>query len=306
MSSVIINGRAVKSELLPIRIYQTTYISNDIYDVIEQKDISSYAKNRTKKELDKLKDLKYNEIRREKYDKKMKDICEFFLNCYSGKLDEEEINSKRLSLIYADFKLKANHIMSKVKEERKHDYAEVQEEIRCLLFNKLWKTELLSTTYLNEYELSDEELDPKEKLDKLSNYKYNMCELIYNTCMLECSEYIKKEVKEEMKAEEAIINKSIKDLIDSEEDKYKKYYKNNVTNLFNAVVKSTSTSINFVDRHTYIYLVNPGSFNYDNGYISFESGHLLNNRATFTSSSEDYFVRYGDTFTYVINEGGKK
>ena len=66
------------------------------------------------------------------------------------------------------------------------------------------------------------------------------------------------------------------------------------------LIRSKRNSIPFIEYKDKLYLVNPDSLSLNEKEISFESGHLENNRMKVSLTSASHLDVYGDTYTLVI------
>ena len=299
-------------ELLPKEITRKHYIMSSIDKVLKEDEIDNYVTHLAEDHIKDLSKSKLVSITKKKLKEYYNDVFDNTLKSginsavihvkIYGKQTESSLESKEETVL--TFINSLTKIIDTLKKDRPNDFKKVYENIINNLNDDSWR--LLDTSmYLEEYkDITDEELSTSERKDKLTNYIYNTCSVIYHSCEVICSDYARLKaneyIKEHKKEVDNQINEELKDInINTLKQKYKEEFKP----LLRILIKNYVNNINFVDYNNKIYLVNPNTINIDmdKNKIKFESGRGKFKDIELNLGKNDSLKRYGNTFTYVID-----
>ena len=284
---------------LPRFIHQDDYIDTKYGNSLKREDIEKYLdeklNNEIEKERQRLKEEALENILDDITMKEANSILEKFLET-SYLLDEvNKDNSKKSESAKClnNFTTVANSILREAKKKSKEDADIVLEKIKKRLSSSSLDV-LLDKIKEDKYNEDREDLDI---------YVDEKCLSILNGAISCVSDLSKEKANDYFKDNKENIDKKIEDelsvIINSELKDFKENLKYSIQNTFNYVKNRYLNAVNFVDEGKYMIMVTNRTFEITDNKVSYMSSKVFKNTYSFDISKNDYFVRYGETLTYV-------
>ena len=284
---------------LPRFIHQDDYIDTKYGNNLKKEDIEKYLdeklNNEIEKERQRLKEEALENILDDITMKEANSILKKFLET-SYLLDEvSKDNSKNSESVKClnNFTTIANSILREAKKKSKEDADIVLEKIKKRLSSSSLDV-LLDKIKEDKYNEDREDLDI---------YVDEKCLSILNGAISCVNDLSKEKANDYFKDNKESIDKKIEDelsvIINSELKDFKENLKCSIQNTFNYVKNRYLNAVNFIDEGKYMIMVTNRTFEITDNKVSYMSSKVFKNTYSFDISKNDYFVRYGETLTYV-------